>query len=227
LPKIVAHELNIPIENVEMEIRDTGKVPDSGPTVASRTTMIVGGLLQKAAAELKARWHESETLEISKVYKHPDYLQWNNDTFEGDAYPTYSWGVNVVELSVNPITYELNLEKITAVYDVGAVIDERALRGQMQGGIAQGAGWATIEVMQNREGKLLQKNLTDYKIPTSMDIPEIHCEFIDNPYHNGPFGAKCAGELPFVGPAPAIAAAVSHALNKKITKIPIRPEALI
>ena len=227
LSKIVAHELQIPLENVRLEPKDTGIIPDSGPTVASRTTMIVGGLLQSAAKELKKRWNEAEDVEISKVYSHPSHLQWNNDIFEGDAYPTYSWGANVVELSVNPITFELNLEKITAVYDVGAVIDERALLGQMHGGIAQGAGWASIEVLENHRGKILQNNLTDYKVPTSMDIPEIHCEFINNPYEYGPFGAKCAGELPFVGPAPAIAAAVSHALNRKITKIPIQPEDLL
>ncbi len=227
LPKIVAHELDIPIENVSLALRDTGKVPDSGPTVASRTTMIVGGLLQKAAAELKKRWNEADELELSRVYSHPDYLRWDNDQFIGDAYPSYSWGANIAEVYVNPVTYEISIENITAVYDVGTVIDERALRGQMQGGIAQAAGWATIELMQTDKGRLLQKNLTDYKVPTSMDIPEIHCEFIDNPYHNGPFGAKCAGELPFVGPAPAIAAAVSHALKKKITKIPIRPEDLL
>ena len=226
LPKIVATSLEIPIENVIYEKVDTGLIPDSGPTVASRTTMIVGGLLRDCALEMKARWKEKE-FEVSKIYKHPDFLAWDDETFQGDAYPVHSWGANVAEVAIDPISYELTIKKITAVYDVGVPIDERALIGQMQGGIVQGAGWATIEVMETDRGNLIQKNLTDYKIPTSMDIPEIDCDFVINPYEFGPFGAKCAGELPFVGAPPAIAAAVSNALGKRITELPITPEKLM
>ena len=97
----------------------------------------------------------------------------------------------------------------------------------MQGGIAQGIGWATIEVMEPMNGKLKQANLTDYKVPTSMDIPQMEIEFVSNPYEFGPFGAKCAGELPFGGPPPAIAAAVANALGKPINHLPITPEKLM
>lgn len=227
LPKIVAATLGIPIEKVLYEKIDTGRIPDSGPTVASRTTMIVGGLLQKSAAEMKKKWNQNDVLEISKSYKHPDYLYWDDGAFRGDAYPVYSWGVNVAEVEVDPVSYELTVKKIYAVYDVGVPIDKRALRGQVQGGIVQGAGWATIEVMETDKGKLKQADLTDYKIPTSMDVPEIHCDFVENPYPFGPFGAKCAGELPFTGAPPAIAAAVSNALGKKVNDIPITPEKLM
>jgi CO/xanthine dehydrogenase Mo-binding subunit len=224
LRKIVAYSLNLPIEKVFYQPVDTGVVPDSGPTVASRTIMIVGGLLHQACYELKERWHEGKEIEISKIYKHPDFLKWNNDKFEGDAYPTYSWGANVAEIEVDPITYEINIKKIYGVYDVGAPIDQRTLLGQVHGGILQGIGYATTEVMNSSAGKLLQANLTDYKIPTAQDAPEIECAFIENPYEFGPFGAKCAGELPFVGVAPAIAAAVSKALSVKIQRIPLNPE---
>ncbi|MDZ7796903.1 MAG: molybdopterin cofactor-binding domain-containing protein [Candidatus Marinimicrobia bacterium] len=227
LPKIVAATLGIPIGKVLYEKIDTGRIPDSGPTVASRTTMIVGGLLQKSATEMKKKWDQHEILEISKSYDHPDYLHWDDGAFRGDAYPVYSWGVNVAEVEIDPVSYELSVKKIYAVYDVGVPIDERALRGQVEGGVVQGAGWATIEVMETDKGKLKQANLTDYKIPTSMDVPEIHCDFVENPYPFGPFGAKCAGELPFTGAPPAIAAAVSDALGKKVNEIPITPEKLM
>ncbi len=227
LRKIVAHTLSLPIEKVICETIDTGLIPDSGPTVASRTTMIVGGLLRQASLELQDRWNESDNIEVSRVYKHPDYLHWDNDNFHGDAYPTYSWGANVAEVEIDPITCEIDVKKVSAVYDVGVPIDEKTLRGQMQGGIVQGIGWATIEVMKTNQGKLAQQNLTDYKVPTSMDVPEIKCEFISNPYEFGPFGAKCAGELPFVGAPPAIAAAVSNALGIPIKSIPLTPEYLM
>ena len=227
LRKIVAYSLEISIGRVIYESVDTGLVPDSGPTVASRTTMIVGGLLHQASLELKDRWNEAEEIKISRIYQHPDYLDWDNDTFRGDAYPVYSWGANVAEIDIDPVTYEIDVKKISAVYDVGTPIDETTLKGQMQGGIAQGIGWATIEVMNIDKGKLVQRNLTDYKIPTSMDVPEIECEFISNPYEFGPFGAKCAGEMPLSGSAPAVAAAVSNALSVPIKSIPLTPEYLM
>lgn len=227
LRKIVAETLELPIEQIRYEKVDTGLIPDSGPTVASRTTMIVGGLLRDTALEMKKRWDESENLELSKTYKHPSYLKWDDEIFKGDAYPVHSWGANIAEIEIDPITYELTINKIYAVFDVGVPIDERALLGQMEGGIAQGVGWATIEVMQTDKGRLKQANLTDYKIPTSMDIPEIDCGFVLNPYEFGPFGAKCAGELSFVGAAPAVAEAVANALNKPINHLPITPEQLM
>ena len=227
LRKIVAYTLEIPIENVVCEKVDTGLIPDSGPTVASRTTMIVGGLLRQTALEMKERWNKAEILDVSKSYKHPDYLHWDDNKFHGDAYPVYSWGANVAEVEIDPITYELTIKKIDAVYDVGVPIDERTLKGQIEGGIAQGIGWATIEVMELENGKLKQSNLTDYKVPTSMDVPEINCCFISNPYEFGPFGAKCAGELPFVGAPPAVAEAVANALKKPINHLPITPERLM
>ena len=227
LRKIVSYTLEIPMEKVIYKKVDTGKVPDSGPTVASRTVMIVGGLLRSAALEMKEKWKQKQSMEISKIYAHPDYLKWDNDTYQGDAYPIYSFGANVVEVEVDPITLELDIQNLYAVYDVGTVIDEKGLRGQMEGGIVQGLGWATTEVMETNQGQLMQSSMTDYKIPTIKDVPEIECDFVTNPYEFGPFGAKCAGELPFNGPAPALAAAVSHALSVPIKKIPLRPENLL
>ncbi|MBN2279200.1 MAG: xanthine dehydrogenase family protein [Candidatus Marinimicrobia bacterium] len=227
LRKIVAYTLEIQMEQIIFEKTDTGLVPDSGPTVASRTTMIVGGLLQQAALEMKERWHEAESFEVTRRYNHPDFLHWDDQKFHGDAYPVYSWGANVAEIEIDPVTYELTIKNLYGVYDVGVPIDLRSLEGQMQGGIAQGIGWATIEVMETSQGRLIQTNLTNYKIPTAMDVPEMEIEFISNPYEFGPFGAKCAGELPFVGAPPAVAAAVSHALKKPINHLPIRPEKLM
>jgi CO/xanthine dehydrogenase Mo-binding subunit len=227
LRKIVARTMDLPLERVSLEKIDTGRVPDSGPTVASRTTMIVGGLLRESAEEMLARRDEKGDIEISRRYRHPAYLHWDDENFRGDAYPVYSWGVNIAEVEIDPLTYEVKVQKVHAVYDVGVPIDERALRGQMQGGIVQGTGWATIENMRTGGGRLIQANLTDYKAPTVMDVPEIDCAFVRNPYPYGPFGAKCAGELPMTGAPPAVAAAVSDALGKKVHRIPLTPELLM
>ncbi|MCD6417539.1 xanthine dehydrogenase family protein [bacterium] len=227
LRKIVAETLKIQFDDVIYELPDTDRVPDSGPTVASRTTMIVGGLLKKAAEEMRERWNEADEFEIMKKYHHPDYIRWNQETFEGDAYPTYSFGANVAEVDVDTITGEIAVRHIWAVFDVGITIDEVLMRGQAQGGVVQGTGYATIEVMEAQAGRLLQSTITDYTIPTTKDVPLVECAFIDNPYEYGPFGAKCAGELTLVGAAPAIAAAVENAIGREIVRIPIKPEEII
>lgn len=227
LRKIVATTLGLPIENIEYPNPDTDLVPDSGPTVASRTIIIVGHLLESAAKELKARWDEKETFSVSKSYRHPSYIEWDQDTLQGDAYPAYSWGVVAVEVEVDTLAYETEVKRVWAVHDVGVAIDEEIIRGQVEGGILQALGYASVEVMETGNGAYLQHNFTDYIIPTSVDAPIIESELMDNPYEYGPFGAKCAGELPIAGAAPAYAAAVSHALQVPIHEIPVKPEILI
>ncbi len=227
LRKIVANTLGLPVQNIEYPNPDTDKVPDSGPTVASRTVIIVGHLLESAAKELKDRWDEAPTLSVSKTYRHPSYIEWDQDTLRGDAYPAYSWGVIAVEVRVDTLTFETEIKGVWTVHDVGIAIDEDIIRGQIEGGILQGLGYASIEVLDTEKGAYRQRSFTDYIIPTAVDAPVIQSELIENPYEYGPFGAKCAGELPIAGAAPAYAAAVAHALGIEVHEIPVKPETLI
>jgi len=225
LRKIVAQSLQIPESSVSFETQDTDRVPNSGPTVASRTAMIIGGLVKKACNQLLEKWHLPEA-EVKEVYQHPGYVSWDNKTFQGDAYPVYSWGANVAEVEADPVTCEVEVKKLWGVYDIGVALDEDIIRGQMQGGMIQGLGYALMEKMEHLQGKLQQLNLTDYTIPTVMDTPDMECDFVENPYEFGPFGAKCAGELPLNGIAPAVAEAVEQALGIKVNQIPLTPEYL-
>jgi CO/xanthine dehydrogenase Mo-binding subunit len=227
LRKIVAKALAIPAENVLYDNPDTDRVPDSGPTVASRTVIIVGALLEKAASDLKARWDESGEIQVTRQYEQPAYMCWDQERLRGDAYPAFSWGVNVVEVEVDPVTFEIGVAGVWGVYDVGTPIDELLVRGQIEGGMAQGLGYATVEVMQLRQGEPLQANMTDYTIPTSMEFPPMETCLVESFYEQGPYGAKCVGELPFLGAAPALASAVQHALQTPIDRIPVTPEYLM
>ncbi|MHC1684327.1 MAG: xanthine dehydrogenase family protein molybdopterin-binding subunit [Clostridiaceae bacterium] len=227
LRKIVAHALEIPLENIIYTNPDTDRVPNSGPTVASRTTMIVGKLLQNAAVEMKNKWKDNEQLEIMETYKHPEGFNWDAENFVGDAYNTYSWGANVVEVEVNPITYEVDVKGVWTAYDIGNAIDEKIIEGQIEGGVAQGLGFAGMEVMVSKEGRLIQKTNTDYVIPTAKDFPKIHSKLVNNPYAYGPFGAKSAGELTLIGAASAYAIAVENAIDGILTEIPVTPEKIM
>ncbi len=227
LRKIVSHTLGIPVERILYNNPDTDRVPDSGPTVASRTVMIVGALLERAASDLKDRMQEEGEVEVSSQYEQPDYICWDQDLLEGDAYPTYSWGANAVQVEVDPATFEIRITGIWGVYDIGTPIDEKVVLGQIEGGMAQGLGYATLEVMEMKDGKPMQANLTDYIIPTAVDFPRMETRIVQSSYEYGPFGAKCVGELPFLGAAPALASAVEHALRQTVTRIPVTPEYLM
>ncbi len=224
LRKIVAESLHIPIDQVVHYYPDTASSPDSGPTVASRTIMIVGRLLQDCCEDMKVRWEEPE-FEVFRDYKYPVGLSWDKEKFVGHAYPEYSWGANVVEVEIDPLTCVVDVKGIYAVYDIGTPIDIKIVQGQIEGGLVQGLGYGCIEILNTAGGKVVQNNLTNYIIPTAMDCPPIKCKIIDdNPYPDGPFGARGLGELPVVGVAPALALAVQNAIGKKINKIPLTPE---
>ena len=222
--KLVAHILEIPMEQVVYENPDTDIVPDSGPTVASRTMMVVGGLLARAAKELKASWAPSEEQLIETRYKQPDYIEWDQDTLHGDAYPAYSWGVNVVEVEVDPITYVAKPVKAWSVYDVGKAIDERIVLGQADGGLTQAIAYGYLEVMKDKDGLVQQRTVTDYVIPTAVDAVPMETVLMENPFLLGPYGAKGVGELTIIGGAPAVALAIENAIGREVKQIPVTPE---
>ena len=224
LPKIAAHVLEIPVEKVIYKDPDTSRVPDSGPTAASRSTMIVGRLVQQAAEEMKLRWAKEAEFEVEANYQHPDGYPWDQSTFQGYAYLGYGWGVCAVEVEVDPCTGEVTTKGVWSSHDGGHLIDEMIVHGQVNGGVLQGLGWASTEVMQNVGGHFKQTSMSDYIVPTSMDFPKQECFFVDNPYEWGPFGAKGLGELVFNGSAAAYIDAVSRAIGKRISSIPCPTE---
>jgi CO/xanthine dehydrogenase Mo-binding subunit len=225
--KVVARTLSVPITDVLYDNPDTDLVPDSGPSCASRSIMIVGYLLQEAARTLKAEWIEGREQEVWREYTHPEHLRWDQATLSGDAYPTWGWGVNAVEVSVDPVTLEVTVENVWTIYDVGCAVDRLIVEGQAHGGMSQALGYAGLEKLEMRDGEFIQGTMADYTIPTSLDFPGTRTELVDNPYPFGPFGAKGAGELVFDGGAPAFALAVQQALGIEVHRLPLTPEALL
>jgi CO/xanthine dehydrogenase Mo-binding subunit len=233
--QIVADAMGLPFDAVEVSNADTDAVPDSGPTVASRTCMIVGGLLQRAALEMKQRLNKLSPatylkkhgpLVITTQYVRPPGLEWNDDRYLGDAYGTYSWGCNVVELQIDRTTWEITPTRVTAVVDVGKAIHPGMVAGQVEGGTAQGLGYALLEDVVMRDGRMVNASLTNYIIPTPLDTPPIETVILERPYKYGPYGAKGVGEMPIDGPAPAVVNALRHA-GYDVRAIPATPERLM
>jgi CO/xanthine dehydrogenase Mo-binding subunit len=135
--------------------------------------------------------------------------------------------VYVAEVSVDTITYEMRVDDFVAVQEVGKVINPVLATGQIEGGVAQGIGWSLYEQIAWREGRMLNAQMTNYIMPTSMDLPPIRVYFEEVPYAHGPAGAKGIGELPMDGPAPAIANALAQAMGVDVRTVPFTPEVLL
>jgi CO/xanthine dehydrogenase Mo-binding subunit len=248
--QIAAEALGLEIDRIEIMQPDTAMVPNSGPTVASRTTMIVGKLVESAARAVQKSLFDSGLLQqhynsedfsvacrqyIAKFgslqslikYQHPTDLHWDDATYRGDAYGAYAWAIYVAEVSVDTRTAEIRVEDFVAVQEVGKVINPVLAAGQIEGGVAQGIGYALYENVVWQEGRMSNGQMTNYIMPTSMDIPSIRVFFEEIPYARGPAGAKGIGELPLDGTAPAIANAIANATGADVTRLPITPEVLL
>ncbi|MCA1594093.1 MAG: molybdopterin-dependent oxidoreductase, partial [Acidobacteria bacterium] len=248
--QIASEALGLDYDQIETAQPDTSNVPNSGPTVASRTCMIVGKLVESAALGLKQTLlgsgllNENYTsedfrracrayierfgaLKSFSQYKQPADINWDDEKYQGDAYGAYAWAVYVAEVSLDAITYEAHVEDFVAVQEVGRVIHPVLAAGQIEGGVAQAIGYTLYENVVWREGRMVNNQMTNYIIPTSADIPPIRVHFEEVPHGGGPGGAKGIGELPMDGAAPAILNAIEAATGVSFTHVPLMPEALM
>ncbi|HZZ45018.1 MAG TPA: xanthine dehydrogenase family protein molybdopterin-binding subunit [Tepidisphaeraceae bacterium] len=250
---IAAHRLGMQPEDIVFAHPDTSRVPNSGPTVASRTVMVVGKLIERAIDDLLTQigaprrseaagslpspksalinWFKNnpnKPLLGNATYKKPDTIHWDDATYTGDAYAAYSWAVYLADVTVDLRTCNIKLEDFVAMQEVGKVIHPTLAAGQIQGGVVQGIGYALTEECIQHEGAMRNNQLTNYIIPTSGDLPPIRVLFEESPSDFGPQGAKGIGELPIDGPAPALLNAICHALgNQSLNIIPLTPERLL
>jgi CO/xanthine dehydrogenase Mo-binding subunit len=248
--QIAAETLGLDLDRIEIVRPDTGSVPNSGPTVASRTCMVVGKLVETAALGLKhtltaagllaERYTQDEfaqackryievhgPLKSSSQYQPPPGIQWDDVHYKGDAYGTYAWAAYVAEITVDLVTCEVAVDDFVAVQEVGKVIHPVLAAGQIEGGVAQAIGYALYENVVWQEGRMINGQMTNYIMPTAADVPPIRVFFEERPYPYGPAGAKGIGELPMDGPAPSIVNAIEHATGVSIHQIPVTPEVLM
>ncbi len=247
LCQIAAEALALPYEDVEIAQADTEEVPNSGPTVASRTVMVVGKLVQSAArgvaqtliaANLLSEEYSSDDFrqactkyvaehgEFKSLarYEAPPGIFWDDEKYRGEAYAAYSWAVYIAEVTVDLATYSVSVDDFVALQEVGRVLHPVLARGQITGGVAQGIGYALYEKVVWRDGRMQNGQMTNYIMPTSADLPPIRVYFEELGNVHGAYGAKGIGELPLDGPAPAVVNAIVHALGLNFDSIPLLAE---
>jgi len=168
--------------------------------------------------------HRSELV----IFKAPFTDPIDRDTGQGRVHPDYVYGAHAIEVSVDTETGEVTILKSVAAHDVGQAINPQAVEGQIEGGTAQGHGYALTEDLIYKDGILVTPSFSEYLIPTSMDVPmQVDSIILESRSGRGPFGAKGIGEPSLTPVAPAIANAVADAIGSRILDFPITPEKVV
>ncbi|HEY3352823.1 MAG TPA: xanthine dehydrogenase family protein molybdopterin-binding subunit [Polyangia bacterium] len=244
---IAAEALGCPLESVRVLDSDTALVADSGPTVASRTTIMSGNavidacrkitaVLAPVAADLRAQGKEPTLVALAKAaylrnlklaasgwYVAPPST-FDAETGLGSAYFVYAFATHIAEVEVDTRTGEVTLLRMTAAHDIGRAINRNGVEGQVEGAVLQGLGYARFEDFRLDAGRVLTSSLTTYLVPTAADAAPVDLVLIEEPWAKGPFGAKGIGEPALIPAAAAIANAVDHALGRTVGEIPLTPE---
>lgn len=262
---ITSQALGVDPARIRVTEVDTGNVPDSGPTVASRGTQVAGRAIIDAceplrerlksvasnlldnipAVQLKMADHrltdpvsekfvtfEEVVTELYRLRIQPVSIGWfrsedrdyDPETGCGSPYAYYCFATHIAKVRVDTWTGAVKVLEVTAAHDVGKAIHPTSLEGQIQGGVTQGVGWATMEEFVLHKGKLLNRGFTDYLIPTSTDAPEVRIHLIEEEEPRGPYGAKGIGEPSFIPCGAAVLGAVSNALGAHLTELPATAE---
>jgi CO/xanthine dehydrogenase Mo-binding subunit len=247
LSQIAAEALGLRYENVSVAQPDTMEVPNSGPTVASRTVMVVGKLVQSAAMGIRQTLISSNLLSDTyspdefraacqqyvaahgpfvswSRYEAPSDIFWDDEKYRGEAYAAFAWAVYIAEVTVDLTTYSVSVDDFVALQEVGKVLHPLLARGQIVGGVAQAIGFSLYEKVVWQNGRMQNSQMTNYIMPTSSDLPPIRVFFEELGNIYGAYGAKGIGELPMDGPAPAIVNAVEDALGVPFDSVPLLPE---
>ncbi|MEX1155535.1 MAG: molybdopterin cofactor-binding domain-containing protein, partial [Chloroflexota bacterium] len=242
-PQLVAAELGLDQAEVEVAPQDTSIVPNSGPTVASRTAMVVGGLIITAARRLRAEVEavtggpfadsyrgfaeEHGGLRFDERFVPYPNIHFDDATYRGDAYPAFGWACAVAQVDVDLDTGEVSVRDVVSADDAGRIIHPILAEGQVEGGTLQAIGYATIEEIKLVDGRYLNDRLATYLIPTALDAPRIRAILVESPFSGAPHGAKGLGELPMDVGAPAVVAAIHDAIGVWIHDLPATPERIL
>ncbi|MBI3326406.1 MAG: xanthine dehydrogenase family protein molybdopterin-binding subunit [Nitrospinae bacterium] len=259
LAQIVAEEMGISMDRIQVTTGDTDNAPVAPISAGSNIARSMGYTVKKATEALRLQLLETaaEALEANvndldmqggRVYVKgsPDKGMTMRELYTRSATqkggppvasfssknlpPSVNYTIQVAEVEVDPDTGEVKLLDLTALQDVGFALNPLSVEGQIQGGAVQGVGYALSEEMKfGKDGKLMNPNLLDYKIPSILDVPRVKPVLIEEPLVAGPspYGAKGVGEPPIVPTAAAIGNAIYDAVGVRITSLPLSAEKVL
>jgi CO/xanthine dehydrogenase Mo-binding subunit len=229
MAQMVAEAVGVSLDKVELVMSDTATSEFSGSASASRLTFMSGNSIIGAAKGALTAWNNEERPAISTyTYRPPKTTMFDPQTGKSEPNFAYGYVAEAVEVEVDVETGQIAILNVVCANDVGHAVNPQQVQGQIEGAIVQAQGYAIMENFQMREGKVLTPFLSNYLIPTVLDVPgQVKSVILEYPDPIGPFGARGMAEMPFLPFAPALAAAVKDAIGVWIDSIPLTPERLI
>ncbi len=226
--QMVAEALGVPVERVTLMTSDTATMGDAGSTSASRMTFMAGNAIRGAAQAALEKWHAENRPAVAEFeYLAPKTTPFDEETGHSMPNFAYAYAAQVVEVEVDTETGQVKVLRVVSANDVGQAVNPRMVEGQIEGAIVQAYGYALMENLQMKDGRVLTDQLSTYLIPTVLDIPEkVNPIIVDVPDPLAPWGARGIGEPPFLPLAPAVLAAIHNAVGVWLNEIPATSQAV-
>ena len=227
--QMAAEALGLPIEKVQLATSDTTTSGNPGSVSASRMTFMMGNSIRGAAERALKKWAaEERPVLVEYAWVAPQTTPYDPET--GKSEPNYAYGyvAEAVEVEVDIETGHVRVLRVWCADDVGQAINPALVRGQIEGAIVQAQGYAITENFQMKDGQVLTPYLSNYLIPTVLDVPqEINSIILEYPDPLGPWGARGMGEMPYLPFAPAVCAAVKDAIGVWFDSFPLTPDKVL
>ena len=229
MTQFAAETINVPYDRVTMVTSDSARMGNPGSASASRLTFMAGNAVKGAAEAALAKWNAEERPAIAEyTYLAPKTSPFDKETGHSTPNLSYAYTAQGVEIELDMETGILKILRVVSANDVGQVVNQQSVEGQVEGGVVQAAGYTITENFISQNGQILTNQFSKYLIPTVLDIPEtVDSVIVEVAEPNGPYGARGLGELPFLPIAPAIVAAVHDATGVWFNEFPLTPEEIL
>ncbi len=227
--QMAAEALGLPVEKVRLVASDTATSGDSGSASASRMTFMAGKSIRGAAELALQKWADEDRPAIGQyTWFAPKTTPYDPQTGHSEPNFAYGYVAETVEVEVDTETGHVRVLRVWVADDVGQAINPKLIQGQIEGAIVQAQGYAIIENFQQKDGQVLTPYLSNYLIPTVLDVPqEVHSILVEQPDPLGPWGARGMAEMPYLPFAPAVCAAVHDAIGIWFDEFPLTPDRVL
>lgn len=223
--QIAASRLDCTAQDIHLDIGTTDNT-NSWSTNASRSVVVTGNAVARAAEQLAMRITAGENGALQETaHFAPAFPE---KLVLGAPHVGYSYGIQVVRLALDSVTANVTVEQVETWLDAGTVINPDGVTGQIEGGLAQGLGFALSEDLMQRDGHVLNNRFSSYILPTIRDVPtDVRVHLLNHPDASNPLGARGIAEVGLTPAAAAVANALARLLGHRFTQFPIRPEAIL